>query len=462
MSLQDPTVEISAATSASSADERNDWHGLSVVVVGLCFLLNMLDGADLLIMSFVAPVLAVEWQVSPERLGVVFSASLAGMAIGCLLVAPLADRFGRRAMILGALVVVAAAMMASGFVTTVPALIAMRLLVGVGVGTIGVSMTAMATEFAPEKHASFAAGVVQAGWPIGSIATALVAAQLIEGYGWQALLAGIGAASVALLAVVALTLPESVAFLLGRQPPRALERVNAILPRLGRAALLALPPRSARARTFNVAELFRAERRRASVLLFVAVTFGYFVLYFVISWIPTLAIEAGLALEDGIYAGATYNAGAFVGTALVAWLAIGFRLNRVIALFFALAVVAMLVFGNVRMPVALTLAAAAAVGVTVQGAFNGFWALAARLYPAEIRGTGIGWALGVGRIGAVLGPIVGGVLVGAGVSVGGIFALYTLPAIVAAALCLAIPGAAPTRAAPSARRASSTLPKRSS
>jgi MFS family permease len=419
MSIRDDVVSVASDRAVLRPGTGEAWRPLSAVVVSLCFLLNMLDGADLLIMSFVAPVLAEQWQVSPERLGVVFSASLAGMAVGCLFVAPLADRFGRRTMILGALVVVAAAMIASGFVTTVTGLIAMRF-------------------FAPERHASFAAGLVQAGWPIGSILTALVAAQLITDYGWQALLVGIGTVSLALLLLVGVALPESVAFLLGRQPRRALERVNEILPRLGQAALRALPPRPAARRSFDVAELFAGGRRRASVLLFVAVTFGYFVLYFVISWIPTLATSAGLALEDAIYAGATYNAGAFAGTTLVAWLAVGFRLNRVIALFFGLAVVAMLVFGNVSMPVALTLVVAAAVGVTVQGAFNGFWALAARMYPAEMRGTGIGWALGVGRIGAVLGPIVGGLLVGAGMTIGAIFAIYTLPALAAAALCLAI------------------------
>jgi MFS family permease len=329
-------------------------------------------------------------------------------------------------------------MIASGFVTTVFELIVMRLFVGIGVGTIGVSMTAMASEFAPARHASFAAGVVQAGWPVGSIVTALIAAELIGTHGWQALLIGIGILSLGLLAIVAALLPESVSFLLEAQPPRALARVNSILPRLGEAPLQALPAQVRKRGGLNVLELFRSGRKRASVLLWIAVAFGYFVLYFVISWIPTLATNAGLALENAIYAGATYNAGAFAGTTLVAWLAISFRLNRVIALFFALAVVAMLVFGSVSMPVPMTLLVAAAIGVTVQGAFNGFWPLAARVYPIAMRGTGIGWALGVGRIGAVLGPIVGGLLVGAGVSISGIFAIFTLPAIVAALLCLAL------------------------
>lgn len=398
----------------------------------------MLDGADLLIMSFIAPVLSEEWQLTPERLGIVFSASLAGMAIGCLFVAPLADRFGRRSMILGALVLVALAMVASGFVTTLPQLILMRLLVGIGVGTIGVSMTAMASEYAPQRHASFAAGFVQAGWPVGSIITALVAAELITGYGWQALLIGIGCISFVLLIIVAFLLPESISFLLRAQPRNAMSRANAIMPRLGRDQIRELPARITDGRALSVTDLFAGGRLRASLVLWIAVAFGYFVLYFVISWIPTLATQAGLALDDAIYAGATYNAGAFVGTTVVAWLAIRFALNRIIALFFGMASIVMIVFGNVAMPVSLTLVVAAGIGITVQGAFNGFWPLAARIYPTHMRGTGIGWALGVGRIGAVLGPVVGGILVGAGVSIGAIFAIYTIPALVAASLCLSL------------------------
>src|ERR1700728_3287424 len=123
------------------------WNSTRALIVLLCFVLNMLDGTDLLIMSFIAPVLSETWRVGPERLGVLFSASLAGMAVGCLLVAPLADRYGRRAMIIAALMLVASAMMFSGISRNLSELLAARLLVGVGVGTIGVSMTAMTAEF---------------------------------------------------------------------------------------------------------------------------------------------------------------------------------------------------------------------------------------------------------------------------------------------------------------------------
>lgn len=412
------------------------WSRLQVTVVALCFLLNMLDGADLLIMSFIAPQLALDWSVSPERLGILFSASLAGMAVGCLLVAPMADRFGRRRMIMIALAIVAASMFASGATTDVVQLGIARFFVGVGVGTIGVSMTAMAAEYAPRRYSSFAVGLVQAGWPLGSVITAFTAAALLDHTGWQVLLTGIGVLSLILLVIVAVALPESMVFLERRQPPGALETLNGLRGRLGQPPLGALPVPPADAVPIRVQSLFIGSLARQSLILWTAVTLGYFVLYFAISWIPKLSAQAGLPVRDAIYAGASYNVGAFLGTALMSWLAIRHALNRLVAGFFMLGAGAMLVFGGVSMPVALTLLSAVFVGVFVNGGFNGFWGLAAALYPAEIRSTGIGWALGVGRIGAVLGPIVGGFLVGAGFPIATIFAIYAVPLLLAAGLCL--------------------------
>jgi benzoate transport len=398
----------------------------------------MLDGADLLIMSFIAPVLSVDWSVSPEHLGVLFSASLLGMAIGCLFVAPFADKYGRRMLIIAALTVTATAMLLSAFSASIAELMVARLFVGIGVGTIGVTMTTMAAEYAPRRHTSFAVGFVQAGWPFGSIITAFAAARILPLHGWQSMLTGIGLISVGLLILVFFLLPESLSFLLLRRPLDARNKINAIRRRLRLSALTDLPPVEVRPRGIQVGVLFSGGRMIPSVLLWLAVTLGYFDLYFVISWIPKLAAQAGLPLAQAIYAGATYNLGAFIGTAAIGWVAIRYALNRVIATYLSVAAVAMLIFGGIAMPVALTLMMALIIGVTVQGGFNGFWALAAKLYPAEMRSTGVGWALGVGRIGAVLGPIVGGFMVGGHVPLAAIFAAYAAPLIAAAAMTLRI------------------------
>jgi benzoate transport len=429
--------EITPSTNTAEA-VADGWGRLRVLVIGLCFMLSMLDGADLLVMSFVAPKMAEQWMISPESLGVIFSASLAGMAIGCLFVAPLADIYGRRKMILFALALVALAMTASGYVTNVRQLMFARLFVGIGVGTIGVSMTAIAAEYGPPKSANFAVGFVQAGWPLASVITAFIAVAVIPVYGWQILLVGIGLMSTVLWLICYFLMPESMVFLEKRQPIGALGKLNALRLRLGVETLATLPDMVTGSTKFSVAILFKDGRRRSSILLWTAVALGYFVLYFVISWIPKLSAQAGLAQADAIYAGAAYNAGSFIGTTAIGLITVYFRINRVIAAFYAAAVVAMMVFGSVSMPLAMTLLVALLVGVTVNGGFNGFWGLAANLYPAEMRGAGVGWALGVGRIGAVLGPIVGGFLVGANLPISTIFAIFALPLVIAAILCLMI------------------------
>ncbi len=413
------------------------WARVSVIVVVLCFMLNMLDGADLTIMSFVAKKMSAQWNVAPEMLGYIFSSSLAGMMIGCLFVAPLADSYGRRPMILFALALVTAAMMVSGYVTTVPQLLVARLVVGVGVGTIGVSMTAMAAEYAPPRYANFAVGFVQTGWQFAAIITAFAVAALLPHYNWQVTMIGIGAMSAVLLVITYFALPESMAFLVKRQPKGALIKLNALRARLGEAPLDVLPLPVIGAR-LDVSALFSGGRARTSILLWTAVTLGYFVLYFVNNWIPKLAAQAGLPDSQAIYAGASYSLGAFIGTAAISFLTVRYAINRAVAGFLGAGVIAMLVYGGVALPVVATLMMAAAVGVFMNGGFNGFWALSAALYPTEMRGTGIGWAMGLGRIGAVLGPIVGGYLVGAKLPISVIFGIYTVPVLIAAILCMMI------------------------
>lgn len=408
---------------------------LRVLVLALCFLLNMLDGTDISIMSFIAPVLSVQWAVSPERLGILFSASLVGMALGCLGVAPLADRYGRRSLLIAALAVTATAMVSSALAHTIDELLWARLVIGVGVGTIGVTMTTLAAEYAPSRHASLAVGFVQAGWPFASILCGFVAANTLPAHGWHSMLFGLGLLSAALLMLILALLPESLSFLTLRRPANALARINALRRRLKLPDLSHLPARAPTPKV-RIAALFGQQRLVPSALLWAAVTLGYFTLYFVLSWIPKLAAQAGLPLAQAIYAGAIYNLGAFIGTAVVGWIAGALGSSRAIGVYFAVGTVVMIIFGGVRMPVRLTLLTALCVGVTVQGGFNGFWGLAARLYPAQMRSTGVGWALGVGRIGAILGPIVGGLLVGAHVSLPFIFALFALPLAAASAMTL--------------------------
>jgi MFS family permease len=171
-------------------------------------------------------------------------------------------------------------------------------------------------------------------------------------------------------------------------------------------------------------------RASGTVLLWLAIILCFMTLYFVISWIPKLSIEAGLSPKDGIYAGAIYNIGAFVGTSSVGLVAMRFDLRRVIFAYMVLAATALMIFGTVHMPLAMTLTTAFMIGVFVQGGFNGCYPLAAHFYPAHVRSAGIGWAMGMGRIGAVIGPMLGGLLLATKVSLPVIFGVFAAPVVV--------------------------------
>ncbi|GAB7552472.1 MFS transporter [Novosphingobium sp. 11B] len=417
---------------------EDNWSARQVLIVAICFLLNMLDGMDVLILSYIAPALSADWRISPENLGVVFSASLAGMAAGGLLVAPLADRFGRRKLILASLIMMATAMFGSGLATSVTELLVTRFIVGIGIGTVLASMAALTAEYAPARHRTFAVGFLQAGYPVGATLTGFLVAQHIEAHGWQAML--LGAATLCLISIplVFAFLPESVDFLLTRQPANALQRANRLLVAIGRAPLERLPERAdAQAERVGLRGLLGEGRAASTMLLWLAITFSFMTLYFVISWIPKLAVEAGLPAKDAIYAGAIYNIGAFIGISSLSYVAMRVDLRRLILGYMVLAAGALVVFGSVAMPLAATLLTAFLIGVFVQGGFNGCYPLATSLYPAEARSTGLGWAMGVGRIGAVIGPMLGGFLLAEKVSLPVIFAIFAVP-VVLAGLCVSL------------------------
>jgi MFS transporter, AAHS family, 4-hydroxybenzoate transporter len=386
------------ADPATPAAGRSPWTPAATLIVGLCFAINMVDGMDIVIMSFIAPALAIDWDIAPDALGIVFSAGLLGMAIGGLLIAPTADRFGRRRLILAALALMSAGMIGSGFVTTVPLLVAARIVVGAGIGTALATMAALVAEAAPASQRNLAVGVVQAGYPLAAVFTGLVAAQALPTWGWQPLLLAAGLGTLLMLPIAwrVLRAPDS-----------------------GAAARAAPPP--------ALRTLFGDGLRTRTLWLWVAVFFGLMVLYFIVSWIPKLSIDAGLSETNGIYAGALYNFGAFVGTLLMSYWSVRVPLARLVAALLSASGIAMLVFGSVPMSVPLTLGVAFVIGVTLQGGYNGVWPLAAAVYPAARRATGIGWAMGIGRSGAIIGPLLGGYLLAAGSPLPLLFAVYCVP-----------------------------------
>lgn len=395
----------------ASAGGPEQWTARALGIVALCFAINMADGIDVTILSYIAPRIQQDWQIDAGVMGNLFSAGLLGMAIGGMGIAPMADRFGRRRVILIALALMSAGMLASGLVGSVSQLFGLRVVVGAGIGTVLASMAALAAESAPGRHANLAVGMVQAGYPFAAVFTGLIVARLLPHYTWQQILTGAGAITVVLFPFAWRMLSDAAApaNVAGDGAPS------------GRVAALFVPP-----------------YRQRTLALWGAVFFGLMVLYFIVSWIPKLSIEAGLSETNGIYAGALYNLGAFVGTSAMSVLAVRVPLGRLVPAMLTAAAGAMLVFGSVAMPVGATLATAFLIGVLLQGGYNGVWPLAASVYPAAFRATGIGWAIGIGRSGAIIGPMLGGYLMAAKVALPLLFAAYCVPLLLCAACVAAV------------------------
>ncbi|WP_310533935.1 MFS transporter [Novosphingobium sp.] len=394
---------------ASAAVSPSQWTARAIATVALCFAINMADGVDVTILSFIAPRIQQDWAIGPDVMGTLFSAGLLGMAIGGMFIAPLADRFGRRKVILAALALMSSGMLASGFVATVSQLFTLRVIVGAGIGTVLAAMAALASESAPERHRNLAVGLVQAGYPFAAIFTGLIVARLLPVHGWHVLLIGAGAITIGLFPLAWILLSNAV--------PHSEDDDGAAT---------------------GVATLFSPTLRGRTIALWGAVFFGLMVLYFIVSWITKLSIQAGLSETNGIYAGALYNLGAFVGTVTMSVLAVRVPLGKLVPTMLVCAAGAMLWFGSVPMSIGATMATAFAIGVLLQGGYNGVWPLAAESYPSQVRATGIGWAIGIGRSGAIVGPFVGGQLMAAKVSLPILFATYCVPLLACAACAYAV------------------------
>ena len=410
---------------------------LQYQVYAICFLLNALDGVDVLVISYAAPALGKEWAIAPQALGVVFSSGLVGMAAGAMFLAPIADRIGRRAMIIICVVLMGSTVLITAYAGSVNQLIPLRFASGLGIGALLASAATMSAEYAPARVRNLIVVVILSGYTVGATLAGLVAATVIPEFGWRAMFVVAGTATLVSLPLLWWFLPESLDYLLRVRPNGALSGVNAILARMKLGSLGELPERPEEVESSGVSSLFHARRARSTTLLWLAFFASFATLYFLLSWIPKLAANTGLAMNLAIYAGTVFNLGACFGIVTQGYLSLKFGLGRSIAAFMFVAAVLMSAFGLTSSSWAV-LGMIGLIGFTVQGGFVGLYAIATRLYPTEIRSTGVGWAIGAGRSGAIIGPIVGGMLIAAGLTMSSNFIIFAIPMVVAGILTLMV------------------------
>jgi len=373
----------------------------------------MLDGMDVLVVAYAASQIINEWGIAGHVYGLIFSAGVLGMTVGSFFLAPFADIIGRRRTILISITGIAIAVFASAFANGVTQLLVLRFLAGLGVGAAGPTLSTIAAEYSPRKYRDFAVCLIGAGYAVGAVLTGVVSAWVIPEFGWRTMFMIAGIATAVILPVAFVLLPESLEFILKRRPPGALEHANRILPRLGRPLLEELPDVTVEQRSaLGVGNLLAPARRSATLGLWAGFFMCYATVYLLLGWVPKVVTDIGFSLKESIWAGTLYSLGGVVGVLFLGVLGSRLPLVRVLAGFQIASAVFMVAFGFLTLPLAGLLVVITFLGFFSQAALIGMVAAAARLYPTELRAMGIGWGMGAGRFGAIIGPSLGGMLLG--------------------------------------------------
>lgn len=418
--------------------DRQKLSRLQILVAIVCGVAVMLDGFDAQIIGFVAPALIAEFKVPPQALARIFSAGLFGILVGCLVLAPLADWVGRRWIMIVSVFVFALATLATAWVSDLDQLLALRFITGIGLGACMPNALALTSEYAPTRMRGALTAWMFTGFSVGAFLGGILAAQIIPVLGWRSVFIIGGVLPLALCVVMIFALPESVRHLAAHNADPS--RIAAILSRIHADPLVTREARfiisEQHAPGFTLPHLFKDGRAGGTILLWVMFFLMLFDVFLLASWTPTVLSGAGLSREQAVYAGAAQQAGSVVATLLLGPLfdKIGFY-RTLVPLLFA-ASVGVVVIGLAGTNVALVDTAAFFAGAGVMGGQTSLIVLAGAFYPTFIRATGVGWGLGIGRIGAIVGPLVGGAMLAAQWRPDQIFQMAAIPPVIVAVLLI--------------------------
>jgi AAHS family benzoate transporter-like MFS transporter len=404
------------------------------MVLFWCALIIIFDGYDLVIYGVVLPVLMKEWAMTPLQAGALGSYALFGMMAGALLFGPLSDKIGRKKSITICVVLFSGFTVLNGFARNPTEFGVCRFIAGLGIGGVMPNVVALMSEYAPRKIRSTLVAIMFSGYSVGGMLSAGLGMVLIPSHGWQAVFY-VAAVPLLLLPLIMKFLPESVGFMIrqGRidEAQQVLSRVEpGYRPAAGH--MLTMP--ALKAGGAPLLELFREGRALRTLMLWAAFFCCLLMVYALNSWLPKLMNQAGYGLGSSLSFLLVLNFGAIFGAVGGGWLGDRFNLPRVLAVFFALAAGAIGLLGF-NSPAWLVYTLIAVAGATTIGSQILLYACGAQFYGLAIRSTGLGWASGVGRNGAIVGPVLGGALMGIGVPLSANFLAFALPGAIA---CLAM------------------------
>jgi MFS transporter, AAHS family, 4-hydroxybenzoate transporter len=408
---------------------------LQIRIVGLCTLIALLDGLDLQSIGLAAPGIAADLHIPQPWLSAVFSAALAGLALGAFGFGVLADRVGRKAVLIGATACFGIFTICTALAPSFAVLLVFRFLAGLGLGGAMPSFISLASEYCPRRLRAVIVALLWAGFPLGGFVGGLLASWIIPAYGWHSVFWVGGVLPLILCVVLVFALPESVGFLVASAAPPA--KIASLLRRAFPSA--SVPPGAAfvlneeRAHGVSVVQLFAAGRAVGTVLLWISFFIAFMMLVTNSAWAPTLLKREGIGIKEASLAMAAFNLGSVIATSFAGWLITRAGAAVILPLVMLGSAVSMALVGYAAPSVGRVILLQGLFGLFMGGGSSGLIALAAIYYPTAIRSTGVGWAMGMGRVGSFSGPLAVGSLVGLGLSTANIFVAIAVPALLAVA-----------------------------
>ncbi|PJN96317.1 aromatic acid/H+ symport family MFS transporter [Amaricoccus sp. HAR-UPW-R2A-40] len=413
----------------SEAIDQGPFGSFQWMVVALCGALLVVDGYDVFVAGTVLPTLIEEWGLTKPQAGTLQAWALFGMMFGALILGPLADKIGRKKGVAISFVLFTSATVMTGFASSPEQFKIFRFVAGLGCGGLMPNAVALMNEYAPRRLRGTMVALMFSGYSIGGMVAAGLGIGLIPSFGWQPMFL-MAAVPLLLLPLILWKLPESLGFLIrqGKQDKarRIFAKIDPATPLAADDQLVFNETKSASA---SIAELFRHGRTLRTLMLWLSFFCCLLLVYLLSSWLPKVLQEAGYAERASLLSLFSLNFGGMAGAIMGGRLGDRFGLPKIVVSYFAAAAISIALIGFNPAPALLFLLVFVA-GATTIGTQILLYASVAQLYDMSVRSTGLGWASGVGRIGAIVGPTLGGVLLAQGLPLGQNFLIFAVPAIV--------------------------------
>ncbi|MNO51137.1 4-hydroxybenzoate transporter PcaK [compost metagenome] len=425
---------ISKKLLVSEIIDNSPLSALQVRVLFLCFLAVVLDGFDTAAIGYIAPELIQDWGIERSQLAPAFAAGLFGMLVGSVGFGPVADRRGRKFVLLVSLLIVSLGTLTCALAPNIEILAALRFFTGIGLGGVLPNAITLSTEYSPARRRMFLVTLSYSGFTLGLALGGWIAGLLLPVAGWKGLLLFGGLTPLILLPVLIAGLPESTLFLAG--DPKRIDRLREILKRVsGRhdldAVSLITEVTTANPRS-PATTLFSEGRALRTVMLWLTFFNCLFVFYLLTSWLPTILRGSGYGTQETSHIAAMVPFGGVVGGIVMALLMDRFGAQRLLPPLCLLAAGVLVLTGAQLGNSTALLLMVFGVGFTLTGALNNLSILAATLYPTHARATGVSWALSAGRAGSIMGSMLGAWLFDAAGGLQAFFVWLAVPAAVAA------------------------------